>query len=182
LKKLRAEQGLVLEKYTRALWETAEEHKLLKEVEEGLQRIEGSFQALPELEEYLTSPQVEWKHKLDLTRTLVGGLSPLVVNFVNLVMEKERQFILPLIALEFRKLREQRAKRKQAVVTSAVPLPEEVKTILERRLGELFQQEIILDTKVEPAVVGGIKVQIGHTIIDGTIRRQLEEMRKSIIK
>jgi F-type H+-transporting ATPase subunit delta len=149
---------LVLEKYTRALFEVADERKALKEVE------------------------IEWKQKLDLAETLSRGLSPYIVNFIKLLMEKERQSILPGVPSAFKKMLELKAKRKQAIVTTVVPLPAFEKELLEKKLRELIKEDIILENRVEPEILGGLKVQIGHTMVDGTLSRKLEELGKRLAR
>ena len=171
-------EDIILQKYTRALLEVAEEQNALGKVTADLKRMENYFQQVPELSEYFTSPQVEWKHKLELSQTLTKGLHKLLVNFVKLVMEKERQFILPLVPGEFRRIMELRAKREQAVVTTAITLPGEERKLLEKKLGEIFAKEIVLQNEVEPEIIGGVKIQIGHTIIDGSVQRQLQQLGK----
>jgi len=173
-------EELLLEKYTRALFEVAEEQEAIEVVQAGMERIGKYFQQVPELVEYLTSPQIEWKQKLELAKTLIKGLSPLIVNFVNLVMEKERQFILPYVSEEFHRLMEMRAKRAEAVVTTAVPLPGEEKRLLEEKLTRIFTKQIVLENQVEPEIMGGLVVKIGHTVIDGSVKRQLEELGRAL--
>lgn len=173
-------EELILQKYTRALFEVAEEQNALEAARKGLQRIDAGFLEVPQLAEMLTSPQVEWKSKTELASTLVQGLSPLLINFVNLTMEKERQFILPKVAGEFQRLLDLKAKRKEAVVTTVIPLPENERKLLEDKLRKLFAEEFILQNYVDPGIIGGIKVQMGFTVIDGTVKRKLEELSKAL--
>jgi len=174
-------EELILQKYTRALFEVAEEHSALDKVSQGLKRMEASFREVPQLAELLVSPQVEWKSKTELAATLVQGLSPLIVNFVNLAMEKERQFILPKVAGEYQRLLDLKAKRKEAVVTTVIPLAESERKQLEDKLRSLFAEEFIFQNQIDPGIIGGIKVQMGFTVIDGTVKRKLEELTKALV-
>ena len=175
-------EELILQKYTRALFEVADEQNALDQVYKGLQQIDSAFQQVTEMADILTNPQVEWKNKRQLADTLVKGQSSFVKNFVNLVMDKERQFILPLVAGEFQRLLDLRAKRKEAVVTTVIPLPENERKLLEDKLKSVFAEDFVLENKVDPEILGGLKVQIGFTIIDGTVKRKLEELGALLAK
>ena len=169
-------EDLLIQKYTRALFEVAEENQALQDVESGLMRMENTFQSVPRLAEYLTSPQVDWKLKLEMVKNLTQGLSPFVVNFARLVFEKERQMILPGVPAEFRRLLEAKEKRTKAVVTTVHPLDEDIKRRLQAKLKEKFAEDFTLENRVDPEIIGGLKIQIGFTMIDGTIKRKLEEL------
>lgn len=173
---------IIVQKYTRALFEVADEHGVLKEVEAGLKRVDETFKKLPELAEYFTLPQVEWKFKLEMSANLAKGLSPFIVNFIRLVMEKERQFILPDVPAEFRRMVALREKRSEAVVTTVAPLPDVVKKALEDKLREMFAEEFVLQNRLDPEIIGGLKIQLGYTLIDGTIKRKLEDLGRLLAK
>lgn len=175
-------EDLILQKYTRALFEVADEQNALEEVQKDLQGMKISFGEIPELGEFLVSPQVEWAKKVQLTDTLTRGSSSFVVNFVKLVMEKERQFILPHLAGEFQRLLDLRAKRKEAVVTTVIPLPENERKLLEDKLKTLFEEDFVLENDVDPTIIGGIKVRMGFTVIDGSVKRKLEEMGRLLAR
>jgi len=175
-------EELILQKYARALFEVADEQNSLDEVNKGLQRIDTSFKELPQLADFLTSPQVDWKDKAALTNTLTQGLSPFIVNFTALIMQKERQFILPGLAGEFQKLLALRARRKEVVVTTVIPLPEPERLLLEAKLREIFAEEFVLENKLNPDLIAGFRVKIGHTVIDGSVKRKLEELRHLLAK
>ncbi len=173
---------IIIHKYTRALFETADENGVLDEVQKGLQRIDSTFKSLPELEDYLTSPQIDWKLKSEIVENLSKGLSVYIVNFMKVVLEKERQVILPYVAAEFQRMLDLRAKRSKAVVTTVVPVSENVRTQLQNKLQEIFGGEFILENNLDPDIIGGIKVRMGYTVIDGTIKRQLEELSRLLAK
>ena len=174
--------NIILEKYTRALFEVAEEKRVTEKVAAELEKLDAAFQALPELSEYLTSPQVEWKEKKAIAGTLTKGMSEILSNFINLVVEKERQEILPEVPQQFKRLLELQKRKTKATVYTAVPLKDDVRKLLENKLNELFQGEVELSAEVDPDIIGGLKVQVGYTVIDGTIQRQLREMGRAMAR
>lgn len=175
-------EELILQKYARALFEVADEQNALDDVDKGLRRIDASFKEVPQLADFLTSPQVDWKNKVELSNTLTRDLSPYIANFINLVLQKERQFILPNLAGEFQRLLAMRARRKEAVVTTVIPLPETERKLLEDKLKKIFAEDFVLENKLDPEIIGGLRIKIGHTVIDGSVKRKLEELRHSLAK
>lgn len=75
------------------------------------------------------------------------------------------------------------AKREQrlAYVTVATPLPEDQETRLANRLAEIYGQPVQVLVTVDPTVIGGIRVQIGYDLFDGTVARRLTEARKALV-
>ena len=173
---------IIIQKYTRALFEIADENGVLEDVQKGLQRIDSTFKSLPELEEYLTSPQIDWKLKSEIVVNLSKGLSEYIVNFTKVVLEKERQIILPQVPEHFQRMLDLRAKRSKAVLTTVVPASEDVKKQLQNKLKQIFGEEFVLENEIDPDIIGGMKVRMGYTVIDGTIKRKLEELSRLLAK
>jgi F-type H+-transporting ATPase subunit delta len=74
----------------------------------------------------------------------------------------------------------ERREQQTAVVTSAVPLADRDRTRLEQGLAEIYGGKVHVNTVVDPRVMGGIKVEIGDEVIDGTVLRKLEGARRAM--
>jgi F-type H+-transporting ATPase subunit delta len=77
---------------------------------------------------------------------------------------------------------ELKQKRTKAVVTTVVKISDPVKKQLQDKLKALFLDDFILETKEDPSIIGGVKVQMGFTVIDGTIKRKLEQLGRLLAK
>ena len=64
--------------------------------------------------------------------------------------------------------------------TSAVPLSPDAVTQLQQSLQQLTQRNVVLETRVDPALLGGVSAQVGGTLYDGTLRTQLEQLRREL--
>ena len=73
-----------------------------------------------------------------------------------------------------------KAGRVQAVVTSAVPLPVEVTGEIAGAIAAMTRQQIVMETKVDPALIGGIVTRVGGTVFDGSVKTQLEQLRQTL--
>jgi len=69
-----------------------------------------------------------------------------------------------------------------ADVTTAIPLDERDKEMLSRRIGEVLGRKVTLDLRVEPSLLGGFIAQVGDMLFDGSIRRNLENLKKSLVE
>ncbi|MCK4697790.1 MAG: F0F1 ATP synthase subunit delta, partial [Dehalococcoidia bacterium] len=69
-----------------------------------------------------------------------------------------------------------------AEVTTAVPLEPEEKDKLVRRLGDLVGREIVLTTRVAPAIIGGLVARVGDKLIDGSTKSRLLALRESLMR
>jgi F-type H+-transporting ATPase subunit delta len=67
-------------------------------------------------------------------------------------------------------------------VTSATPLPEPILDGLRARLGTATGKDVYLETRIDPAIMGGLVAQVGSTIYDGSLRTQLNRMREQLLK
>ncbi len=108
------------------------------------------------------------------------GLAETAANFLLLLADRDRLAYLPAIIQNFRDLADARLGRVRAKVTSAVPLsPDEAKRIAEK-LAQGARAQVIVETAVDAALLGGVVAQVGSLVYDGSVRSQLEELRRAM--
>ena len=123
----------------------------------------------------------EERKKLALRNAFGDRVSPVVLAFLDLLVDKRRIGLLPELQREFaRRVREHR-NIARARATSAVPLTPEQTAALERSLEARTGKDIELETEVDPSVLGGVLVRIGDTVFDGTVRGNLERLREQLL-
>jgi len=108
--------------------------------------------------------------------------SELFVNFLLVLNKHERLDLIRPILAAFRELSDERAKRLRVKVRSAVPLAEDQQARLRNELQETFHREPLLETAVEPDLLGGMIVSVGDWVYDASVRSQLETLRKQLIE
>ena len=174
--------GSIARRYAKALFSLADEQGQVEQWSSGLEGLGRALASSPELRETLASPLFE----KDQRRAVVGelakalGLAETVRNFLLLLADRDRLAYLPAIVQNFRDLADARLGRIRARVTSAVPLtPEEAKRIAER-LAQAEKAQVIVETAVDPALLGGVVAQVGSLVYDGSVRSQLEELRRAM--
>lgn len=108
------------------------------------------------------------------------GLSPVVANLLRLLVDRNRLSQLPDISRVYRTLADARAGRLRGELVSAAPLGPDVLQRLAQSMAKATQRDVVLEPRVDPTVIGGVAAQVGGTLYDGTLRTQLEELRRTL--
>ena len=155
--------------YGKSLYDLAKEEHLEKEILEEMSCVKTLLEENPEYYSLLAEPSVPKKERLSLLdQAFATELQPYLLNFLKLLLEKGlvRGFKESYIA--------------EALVISAVPLQEEQKSALIEKLQKLCAKSIILSEKIDPKVLGGLKVEVAGKTLDGTVSARLKEIRKTV--
>ncbi len=115
-----------------------------------------------------------------LLHALRGRVSDLTVSFARVVLQHGRLKLLPAIAVEFGRLLDRSRNRVRAQVRSAVPLDPAQEQELNDRLAQLTGRTIVLETAVEPALIGGLVITAEGWQIDGSVARAFRDLRERL--
>jgi F-type H+-transporting ATPase subunit delta len=132
----------------------------------------------------LTSPAVPASGKRAIVDTLserTGAAAP-VRNLLRLLATRDRLDLLAEIERVYRERLQERQQVLRAGVTSAAALDEARRTRLAERLSAVTGQRVVLDTAVDPSIIGGLVARIGSTIYDGSVKTQLAKMRERLMQ
>ena len=132
---------------------------------------------------FLESPVLEARlQKQALERALVGQVHDVVVDFLCLLIDKGRIATLEAIADAYRALADVAAGRRRVHAASATQLSSEAETRLLALLRQRLQSECILETAVQPELLGGLVLTIGDTVYDGSVRAQLRRVHNAMMR
>jgi F-type H+-transporting ATPase subunit delta len=163
------------------LFEVARAEGQLEAVEDDLFRFARVLEGSDELRSVLTDEAVPVSRRLGVVTDLLGTrASPLSAALVSAVVAAGRARQLSAIADEF--VRQAAASRQRAVaeVRSAVPLDPDQRQRLTEALTRATGRAVEVKVIVDPAVLGGVVTQVGDTVIDGSVRTRLDELRERI--
>lgn len=166
--------------YAEALYAVARVEDPLREVEDELFRVARVIEGNDELMATLSDPHIEPARRQQVVVELLGGRAqPATVNLVGLVVANGRARDLPAIVDAVVALNAADRDEAVAEVRSAVALTEEQTARLADALGRATGKNIDVKVVVDPTVQGGLVAQVGDTVIDGSVRRRLEQLRAS---
>jgi F-type H+-transporting ATPase subunit delta len=169
------------EAYARALFEIARAERRVEAIEDDLFRFSRAFDANDELRMALSDRSVPAERRVAVIEDLMGRTAiPPSVGMIAMVVGADRAGDLPAIVERFLELSAAQRQREVAEVRSAVPLDDQLRERLARALSEALGKEVEVKVVIDPSVLGGVFARIGDTVIDGTIRRRLEELKERI--
>lgn len=169
-------------RYAKALFELARDTDRLDAVEKDFPPLLRMIEEEPGLRRFLTHPAIGSGEKKEIAAKLLrGSVDNLLFDFINLIIDKKREVYLPIIGEEFNEfLMEYRAMR-TAMIYTAFALSAEVKQALARGLSKMTGRTVEIVEEIEPALIGGIKVQIGDKVYDGSISDRLSHIREELL-
>jgi F-type H+-transporting ATPase subunit delta len=172
--------GSIARRYAKALFALASETGRVEQWSGGLEALRVAVMASAELRDVLANPVYEKEQRRAIAAKLAQALAldAEPANLVYLLGDRSRLAYLPAIVDHFRELADQKLGRVRVKVTSAVALEESAAQGLARRLAEASKAQVIVERQVDPALIGGVVAQVGRFVYDGSVRAQLEELRR----
>ncbi|MEW6034558.1 MAG: ATP synthase F1 subunit delta [Chloroflexota bacterium] len=168
-------------RYAQAIFELAIERGELDRWREELPQVAEALTDAT-LAPLLESPRVPFTSKQELLQASLKGLSPLALNLSYLLAKKGKAAIASRIASEYVRLLDSHQGIEHAEVVSAVPLSQEEREAISRRLGEVTGRRVVLESRTDPAIIGGLVIRIGDRLIDGSVRTRLQNLKRDLGK
>src|SRR4051812_36914593 len=172
----------VSRRYAKALLtlglETGEHEKLAEALESVVRAIASSSEART-LAENPGYTQAQRQKLVDVLAQRLGVPATLV-SFLRLLVDRHRLPELPDIARSYRDLVDAQVGRVRGMVTSAQPPPPEELERVPKALAETTRKSPVLEARTDPAILGGLVAQVGPTVWDGSLKTQLERLRKEL--
>ena len=163
-----------------ALGERTGESERFADLMEGLA---GSIEADRQIRLVLVSPRIPKRAKSDLLRKALAGRAPEpFLRFLDAVVKRSRQILLPAIARQYQTLVDAKFNRVHAGVTLARAPDAALQKDIRRRLSEVFAKDVIPHFREDAAILGGIVVRMGDRVMDGSIRRRLVRLRRQMLR
>jgi len=179
-----AEAITVARPYAQAVFETAKQASRLKE---WLAVLEAGTNILAEplVVEHVKSPNIDpeklYGFMAGLVEKFSAPLDKAAQNFLRILIENKRLELLPHITSVYKKLCATEQSRADAMVESAFPLSDQELSALGEKLSRRFNRTITPTLKVNPKLVGGVRVTVGDVVIDGSVRARLTELNQQLL-
>ena len=167
--------------YASAIFALAKEDGLEKEYAAALGEINAQLERQPEYYALLESPNVPIRERRALIEQAFGDSVPeYVLSFTQLLCEKGRIALFSDCVSEYNGMLNALERTSVAVVTSAVELTDGEKAALIKKLEKLSGRTVTAEYKVDESILGGLIVRMDDTLIDGSIRRKLKDVKEVI--
>jgi F-type H+-transporting ATPase subunit delta len=168
----------------RALLEVASRESDPDRVGAELDVIAEAMRTQPEVQALLLTPGVTVARKVQALQVVASslGLTPLVSKLLVVFAERASLRLIPELAAAYRTRLLERRNIVSADITTAIPLSAATAERVGRALGQASGKQVLVSTRVDPAIIGGAVARIGSTVYDGSVTTQLARMRQKLVE
>ena len=174
--------GSIARRYAKALFGLAVEQGRVEAWSDALVALQKAVDGSPDLQDVLSNPVYSKEQRRAIVGKLAAalGLDAEPTSLLFLLAERNRLGYLPAIVRTFGELADLKLGRVRAKVTTAVPLDGAAAQAIADRLSQSTRATVLVDRQVDPALLGGVVAQVGSLVFDGSLRTQLEDLRRTL--
>ena len=167
------------QRYARALFDLAVERDSMDQWATDLAQLAEAMQD-EQFNLFLKHAEVSLDRKIEALATVLPEVDPMVRNLGSLLVTRNSVDSIGDVAVAYNRLVDDRLGRQQIEVTTAVELEQAEADRIREFVAGLIQREVVMTTRVDESILGGMVIQIGDRLMDGSTRSRLEELRKQI--
>jgi F-type H+-transporting ATPase subunit delta len=169
--------------YAKALLGAAESSSSINETVDQFQSLMADvLDKQPALETALANPKLAADDKIKLLDKIFGSkMDKTLLTFLKVLATRGRFGAIRSIYQSVVRLRDEAVGRLRIVVTTAEALDSAAVDSLKAKLREIFKTEVVVSTKVDASVLGGLLIRVGDVVFDGSVDGQLKQLRKATI-
>ncbi len=169
----------IANRYAEALLTTAEELHILKNVSDDLTIIQHIIEDSHEFRRFLKSPVIKKDKKQEAFKAAFEStVQQLTLQFLSMLIEKGREDALPNIVESFFRLQDEILGIVHVNIKTAAGLSQQQTAQLKQRFEAYSQKKVLIDQSLDKQLIGGFIARIGDTVFDGSVKQQLELLRK----
>jgi F-type H+-transporting ATPase subunit delta len=173
----------VARNYADTLLELADRTDEAEEWLATLEEVAALYREVPGFRALLETPRVSISEKQKVIRSVFGDRYPEpFIRFLLIVVEKRRQSLLPEIEIAARELLNERTGRVHASVTMTVDPDPQLRRDIESAISRVLGREVTADFRQDPRLVGGMIVRVKDRVLDGSLRRRLQLLRRTLLE
>ncbi|HET7615906.1 MAG TPA: F0F1 ATP synthase subunit delta [Bacillales bacterium] len=169
----------VTKRYARALFEIADEHGKIEEIDEDLQAVLQAFQDEGAGKLFM-HPRLDAEEKKKIIDAFASKVTSEVSNFLKVLVDRHREEELAGIIKQYEAMANEARGIIDAVVTTAMPLTDNEKKKLADQFGEALNKQIRIQERIDPEIIGGMMIRIGNRVYDGTVAGKLSRFKQSL--
>jgi F-type H+-transporting ATPase subunit delta len=168
--------------YAEALLEAANESDELARVREEFDDLAAAVAESDDLRDFLRNPQIESETKRGVLESILEGASKHFLNFVRLLVEKDRIAELVDVHEEWERLLARAERILELELVTAVELSDEEAGEVVAQIEQASGRKVVARRRVDPDILGGIVVQAGSQRLDASVRGRLNALREELTR
>jgi F-type H+-transporting ATPase subunit delta len=174
--------SIVAKRYALALFQLANEHQLLDQMEEELRAVKQVMNETSELYAVLKSPKLSIDKKKEILKGAFASVNTFVLNTLMILIERHREDQISDVADHFVNMANDARGIAEAKVYSIRPLTDAEREALSSSFAaKVGKKSLRIDNIVDTNLLGGIKLRIGNRIFDGSLRGKLDRLERQLL-
>lgn len=170
-------------RYALALYEIAEEKGKVKEYIEELEKVMEVIKESPKFIKIIEDPEISTFSKEKMfTEIFKGKVNSDIFSFLLLLIKKGRIGEIEGKLREMKKIYLDRHNTVIAKVKTVIPLTDNEKKLLTERLEKKFNNKVLIESELDPSIIGGVYIDVDNQVIDGTVKSKLSEMKSIMLR
>lgn len=173
----------VARRYASALADVVIERREEREVQKEIELWASMIDSNPQLKEVFANPTVAYEQKQAVLDELISRsrVRETTASFLRVLLRNQRLAQLPEVSARFGHILDERAGVVAAEITTARPIPEELKKALHDTLASATGRTVRLTFATDEAIIGGLVARIGSTIFDGSVENNLGRLAEDLV-
>lgn len=168
--------------YAKALIDIGEEKGELSRIYDELTALRELYDEDKEFRAFFTTPRLDPAEKLRiLGLALSDKIGKTMLGLIHVLVRKRRELLLDNIADEFLRYRDLAEGKVHVRLRTARPVSDEIRERIQKIATEEHGKTAVIHETVEPELIGGMILRVGDIMVDGTIKRKLEVLRKGLM-
>jgi F-type H+-transporting ATPase subunit delta len=174
----------IAKRYAKGLFAVGEKDGKYKDYLGEIERLLNFFGDQQRIGKALLLPILEMEKRKELLSDIMKAfdISLPLANMFRMILENNRMGYIPLIRDVYRELVDEKEGRVRGSLFTAYPLDDSTRGRIEEEMKRRLDKDVVLQVIEDKSLLGGVKVAVRGTIIDGSIKRQLEILKENILK
>lgn len=176
------ENQIIAQRYAKALLDLSGKDLTKEQIFSEISDVLSSVNNSDDLKKLISSPAIQISEKKKVLNEIFTKNNNVILNFLNLLIDKNRFTILPEIVRECQTELNRQNKILEMKITSAIELNESEKAMIKVKLEKLLEKNLELKWTTNDDIIGGLIFQIDDRVIDCSILNKLSEIKRKVVK
>ena len=173
----------IIKKYTQALFKVVVKENDINQVSDRLHNIRSILKSVPELNQLLITRRVQVQDKMNILKNIFSyNISNIEMDLMVLLMENGHMMLFGEVIKRFDYLLDKNSQVIKIRITSSARLSDDEVQQISSKIENKIQKKVNVKIKTDTSIIGGIKLRVGNTLIDGSISSRLQKMRDTLIQ
>ena len=173
----------IIKKYAQGLYKVALKEENVTQISVRLHSIKNILKSVPELNQLFITRRVQIEDKVVMLKNILGDkISGIEMDLIVLLIENGHMLLYGEILKRFDYLLDKKSEITQVQITSSTRLPDDEVQKISLTIENKIQQKLNVKMDTDTSLIGGIKLRVGNTLIDGSVSNRLQKMRDTLIQ